>query len=110
MPQIVPVQPVANQTFQVLLDGQQTTIDLSAVYDNVFVDVSVNGSLVVAGVIAEQANVIVRDAYLGFSGDLVFYDTQPDPVNGAEDPQFGGLGTRWILAYLLPEEIPAGIS
>ena len=38
---------------------------------------------------------LVPTAYLGFSGWLVFVDTQ-----GSEDPQYAGLGTRWVLVYL----------
>lgn len=37
--------------------------------------------LVVGGVVAHHATRIVRDTYLGFVGDLAFYDTQ-----GEEDP------------------------
>lgn len=37
---------------------------------------------------------IVRDAYLGFQGELVFLDTQGDA-----DPYYDGLGTRWVLGW-----------
>lgn len=40
-----------------------------------------DAELVVGGVIAHHATRIVRDTYLGFVGDLAFYDTQ-----GSEDP------------------------
>jgi hypothetical protein len=37
----------------------------------------------------------VRSAYLGFVGDLCFFDTQ-----GTEDPTSPGLGTRYLFVYL----------
>ncbi len=110
MPQIIPLNAAANQVTSVTLNQQQTTLRLFTGPMGLFIDVSVNGSLIIAGVLCLQANVIVRDAYLGFSGDLAFYDTQPDAIYGAQDPQYPGLGARWILVYFLPSELPAGTS
>lgn len=107
---IVPLQSVPNQTVTVLLNNQQTLLYLYQTSTGLYIDVYVNSTLIIGGVICEQANVIVRDAYLGFSGDLAFYDTQPDPVAGPLDPQYTGFGSRWILVYFLPSELPAGIS
>jgi len=45
---------------------------------------------------------IVRDEYIGFNGDLVFFDTQ-----GTNDPQWQELGTRYVLAWLEPGEVVA---
>jgi hypothetical protein len=39
----------------------------------------------------------VRDEYLGFIGDLAFFDTQ-----GMTDPDWTGLGSRYILGYFFP--------
>jgi hypothetical protein len=38
---------------------------------------------------------LVREAYLGFTGDLTFIDAE-----GADDPQYSGLGSRWQLVYI----------
>jgi hypothetical protein len=43
----------------------------------------------------------VRDLYLGFSGDLFFADTQ-----GTNDPYYTDLGTRYLLVYVTPGEVP----
>lgn len=48
-----------------------------------------------AGVLCRNRVYLVREAYLGFRGDLAFVDTA-----GNDDPQYAGLGTRWPLLYL----------
>ncbi len=110
---VVPLQPVSNQVVNIQVGGQDVTLNIyvGAVtaempIPNIFMDVYANSALIVAGVTCLQANVIVRDLYLGFVGDFAFYDTQPDPVLGAVDPQPSGLGSRWILVYFAPSELP----
>lgn len=101
--QVVPLQPIANQTLQVQLNGQACTLDVFQTTFGLFITVYVGATLIVATVICENVNRIVRSTYLGFSGDLVFLDTQ-----GAEDPNYVGLGSRFQLLYLFPDELPAG--
>jgi len=84
---IVPLQAVPNQAFRVQLNNQQCQFNI----DN---------SPMVMGVICQRANRIVRDAYLGFLGDLMWIDTQ-----GTNDPEYSGIGSRYVLAYLFPDEI-----
>lgn len=113
--QIVPLAPNPNQTLQIVLAGQNCSIELRtldgyAVTDNVdFSDTQpyLAFSLDVAGVsITRTQNclnlkrLLINRQYLGFVGDFMFVDTQPDPVTGFADPQFEGLGTRWQLVYL----------
>ena len=64
-----------------------------------FVDINVNGADVVTGVIARDAVPLVCREYAGFSGNLVFIDTQ-----GNSDPVYDGLGSRYSLVYLTAEE------
>jgi len=63
-------------------------------------DVYVNEVLIIGGVICENKNRIVHSLYLGFIGDLAFFDTQ-----GTDDPDYTGMGARWILIYLAPGDI-----
>ena len=102
MPLIVPLQPVASQQVDVLLNGQQTTLGVYSRLGVLYLDVSVNDALVIGGVACRNANPIVRDAYLGFVGDFVFYDTS----GALADPVYAGLGGQFILVYLAPGEIP----
>ena len=98
---IVPLQPVASQTLSVALNNQACQVNLyvlgSAPFEHLYLDLLVSDSLIIGGVICQNLNPIVRDAYLGFVGDLMFQDTQ-----GADDPVYTGLGSRWILNYVFP--------
>jgi hypothetical protein len=100
--QIVPLRSLPNQTLQVQLNGQACTVNVFQLTYGLFITVYVGAQLIVASVICENLVVIVRDAYLGFSGDFVFVDTQ-----GASDPVYTGLGSRYQLAYLSPAELAA---
>ena len=112
-PQVIPLQPAVNQSLSINLSGQSVVLNLyfkeiqvpvaagiatdPPVYEPVnplFADVYSGNRLVIGGVLCQDRNRIVRDAYLGFKGDLAFVDTQ-----GIDDPLVGGLGTRWLLTY-----------
>jgi hypothetical protein len=105
MPLVVPLQAVPSQTVSVALNNQACQINVYTLNDDLYVDLLVNDTLIIGGVIAWNLNVIVRDAYLGFIGDLAFKDTQ-----GATDPVFMGLGTRYVLLYLFPSDLPAALA
>lgn len=98
--QIIPLLPVPNQTLTVNLDGQITQLNVYQRGANLYVDVLVNNVLIIGGVICQNLNRIVRSLYLGFQGDLAFIDGQ-----GSTDPAYTGLGTRYSLAYIEPNEL-----
>jgi hypothetical protein len=103
--QIVPLTANPNQTLTVGLNNQACQISVYQTADALFLDLYVNDALIIAGVICENLNRIVRDLYLGFQGDLGFVDTQGD-----SDPNYTGLGSRFQLIYLSPSEIPPGVG
>lgn len=107
--QIVPIQPVPNQTLQAQLGGQPCVIHVYQTAYGMFVDLYVSSSLIVCGVIAENLTRIVRSLYLGFSGDLAFYDVQTVNGEGA-DPVYTGLGSRFLLVYVSADELPDGVG
>ncbi len=98
--QLVPLQPVASQIVSCTLGGQSTTFNIYQKSTGMFIDVLVNGIAIITGVICQNGTVIVRDAYLGFVGDVAFFDTQ-----GATDPVYTGLGSRYIFLYFAPSEL-----
>lgn len=98
--QTIPVQAIPNQSLQVQLGGQACTIDVYQLAYGLFMDLYVGNELVVGGVICQNLNRIVRSLYLGFSGDLCFFDQQ-----GATDPVYTGLGARYQLVYLSPSDL-----
>lgn len=117
-PSVVPLLPVASQRLSVTLGGQTCAIKVyfksilvplaSEIptepprYGRVnpcFLDlytVNPQGATVqiITGVLCQDRNRIVRNAYLGFVGDLAFIDTQ-----GTGDPVQAALGTRYLLTY-----------
>jgi hypothetical protein len=105
MPLAIPLQAVPSQTVSVALNNQACQINVYTLTTGLYVDLLVNDAQIIGGVVAQNLNVIVRDAYLGFVGDLAFADTQGD-----DDPVYTGLGSRFILVYLFPSDLPAGLS
>lgn len=102
--QIIPVQAVPNQTFNVTVGGQNCTLNIYQKAFGLFMDVLVNSELIIGGVICENLNRIVRSAYLGFVGDFVWIDNQ-----GSTDPYYTGLGSRYSLAYVTPADITSNL-
>lgn len=97
---IVPLRPVPRQTVQIVLADQSCEISVYQQDYGLYVDLSVSNALVIGGVIALNMTRIVRDAYLGFAGDLIFQDVEDDA-----DPVYTGLGTRFLLNYLTEADL-----
>ena len=95
MTAIIPLRPVPDQQVSVTLANQPCTLRVVALESGLYLDLYLNSVLLIGGVVCANANRLVRDSYLGFIGDLAFFDTQ-----GQADPQVDGLGSRWLLAYL----------
>lgn len=114
---MVPLQQVPNQSLNIVLNGQACALNVYALnaddilfYSedaliNMYVDLYVDSALIEGGMIGLPAVRMVRDSYLGFSGDLIWTDTQPDAVLGSMAPQYQGIGARWQLLYLFPTEL-----
>ena len=98
----IPLTQNPSQTLTTNLDGQICQINVYQKFYGVFIDLYVSNSPIIIGVIAQNLNRIVRYKYLGFSGDLFFFDTQ-----GSDDPTFDGLGDRWTLNYITQAELTA---
>lgn len=93
--QTISLAAVASQSLTATLAQQNCGIKLYQKSTGLYLDLYVASQLVLAGVLCRDRVYLVRQAYLGFVGDLVFVDTQ-----GAEDPQYTGLGARWQLRYV----------
>ncbi|WP_345822895.1 hypothetical protein ABC766_32170 (plasmid) [Methylobacterium fujisawaense] len=98
--QIIPIQAVPSQSVKAHLGDQPCKIVIQQKLYGVFLDLYVNEVLLVAGAICQDRNRLVRSAYIGFVGDLMFEDLQ-----GTEDPTADGLGSRFQLAYLDASEL-----
>lgn len=91
----IPTQAVPAQTFTVSLAGQPCRLSIYQRSTGLYVDLYINDTLIIGGVIARNQVRLVRNFYFGFAGDLAFVDTQ-----GGDDPSYDGLGSRWALMYL----------
>lgn len=100
MSQIVPLQALPNQQVQIQLGGQAVTLNIFQQAFGLYVDVFVGATAIIQGVIGENLNRIVRSTYLGFSGDFTFWDTQ-----GSSDPVYTGLGSRYLLVWIDPDDL-----
>lgn len=91
---VIPLQPLADQTVQVYLGGQNCTLRVYQRRYGLFVDFYRANTLVRTGMEALNLVKIIRDGYLGVIGNLYFFDTQ-----GHEDPTFEGLGGRFVFLF-----------
>lgn len=96
---VVPIQPVPSQTVKVILGNQNVQITLRHQSQGMFVDVISDGVTLTSATIARDAVPLMPRDYLSFAGNLIFVDTQ-----GADDPVYTGLGSRFQLVYFTAEE------
>lgn len=96
MASVIPLKAVPSQSLSVQLGDQPCRIVVSQKQTGLFIDLYVNDSLLIGGVLCLNNVLIVRDGYLGFTGDLYFNDTQ-----GTDDPYYTGLGDRFELLWTL---------
>lgn len=99
---IIPLQPIPAQSFGVMLGGLSCRLSVYQKSTGMYLDLSIEGASVILGVLCHDRVLLVRQAYLGFVGDLAFIDTQ-----GTSDPVYGDLGTRYQLLYLTPGDVSA---
>lgn len=97
---VISLDPVKEQTITATINDQPCTIRLVQRESGMYIDLYKNDAPVCLGVPCLYANKIVRYEYLGFAGDLVFLDTQ-----GQGDPHYTGLGGRFTLNYLEPDNV-----
>lgn len=95
----IPLRPLASQFFDVTLGGQACTVAVYQKSTGLYLDLTVANVVRMTGVLCRNRVRLVRQAYLGFVGDLAFIDTQ-----GAQDPDYAGLGARFQLVYLTPAD------
>ncbi|EIL3223772.1 hypothetical protein LLV40_004633 [Escherichia coli] len=96
----VSVLPSKSQSISVSLAGQQCNIKLVQRQSFMYMDLTVNEVPIMRGVPCLYGNKMVRYSHLGFKGDLIFIDN-----DGESDPQWEGLGSRYLLYYIEENEL-----
>lgn len=81
------------------MGGQNCQITIYQKPQGVFVDIAADGVAIAAGTLAHDVTPLVSRTYAGFSGNLMFVDTQ-----GKSDPDYSGMGSRYSLVYLTADE------
>lgn len=99
---VVPLIATPSQDVKIVLNSQSCDIGVAQKGAHVYLTLSLPSGSVLNSAIARDRVRLVREAYLGFIGDLAFVDLQ-----GLDDPAWAGLGTRYILVYLDPSEVTA---
>lgn len=89
----IALQPVPNQTVSCAAGGQQLRLAIYHRLGKIYMDVNCNGTDIANGAICLNGAKVVKSAYL-MVGNLAIVDIQ-----GANDPEYSGLGSRYLLIY-----------
>ena len=92
--QFIPISPVASQSFTIKLGNQNCAIKIYQLSTGLYFDLAVDNNPIVYAMLCLNLVGLVREEYLGFVGQLAFFDTQ-----GTNDPTYDGLGSRFQLIY-----------
>ncbi len=90
----IPLKPVPVQKVSTVMDDREITVALRPRLGRLYATVTVDHDILVDNRICRQGEPLVREAYRGLPGDLYFIDTQ-----GSQDPEWMGLGGRFVLVY-----------
>lgn len=106
MSQQVTLGVVASQTVTINLNNQACLIELRTMGldpdAHLYFSLTLAGAPVVTTRVCRNVQRLLADAqYRGFQGDFMFIDTQGDT-----DPVYTGFGSRYVLVYIPPEELP----
>ena len=90
----IPLADVPSQVVAVTLAQQPCVIRVYTLTTGLFFDLAVNGVAVVLSVLCQDRTYLIREEYVGFSGNFFFADTQ-----GTSDPTHDSLSQRFALVY-----------
>lgn len=102
----LPLEAIPNQEFLLTLGEQDCTVILYQRGARLYLDLAVGGAIVRRGAICQAGEGILQGAADSFAGQLYFIDERSQP-NRQAAPQWQGLGTRWRLLWLAPDEVEA---
>lgn len=91
---IIPLQPLANQSFTCILDNAPAQIKLETTDYGLFASIVYNGNPVATSRLCLDRTDLNSARYNGLPQSLFFADLQ-----GINDPTFDGFGTRYVLCY-----------
>jgi hypothetical protein len=96
----VPLQPIPNQEFQFVADGQQYDLTIRSNDDVMFMDVTVNGVDVMTQCLCLVNQMVLPYPYLeGLGGNFIF------TTASGENPQYQNFGGPDVLLYATNAEM-----
>ncbi len=96
---VIPLAAVAYQSLRVPLAGHAVRLDLQQRATGLYAAVWVDDVPVLAGALCQDRTWLVRQSASTLPGDMGFADTQ-----GTQDPDYTGLGSRFVLVYVQDSE------
>lgn len=90
----IPLRALPSQELSIVLNNQNCVLTVYTRGSHLYLDLLNDDAPVVNGIICLNQNKLIPFEYMDFKGQLFFIDVQ-----GAEDPTFDGLGTRFFLLY-----------
>jgi len=94
---VIPIIATPSQKLSVVLAGQNCQINIYQKSTGLFADLFVNNAAIFTTKLCRDRLSMTGKQYFGFIGDLYFKD-----LMGANDPDFSGLGQRYILCHAVP--------
>jgi hypothetical protein len=91
---LISLQPQQHQKFSVSLGGQSCVISIEQHDEHLYLSLIADNKVIVQNALCLNNVKIIRYKYLGFNGDIYFYDTQGD-----SNPNYKELGSRFLLYY-----------
>lgn len=82
------------QSFQTNINDQNCTIELMQKRTGMFFSLAVDNIFLIRCILCENLNPLILYKYIKFNGNLFFMD-----IEGRSDPNYKGLGDRFILVY-----------
>lgn len=105
MPSVISLSAEPSQRLHVVLADQDVELAILQRGNNVFADITVNGTILRQGVLCIDRVPILQPDTTSFSGNLLFLD-----LWGTSDPQWQEYGSRFVLLYYTEEEATAWAS
>jgi hypothetical protein len=92
--QIIPLQAIPSQKFNITLNNQVCQISIYQKSTGLYFDLVLNNVPIVTARLCLDRKLIIRYKYLGFIGDFAFIDQK-----GLTNPAYQGLNSQYLLYY-----------
>jgi hypothetical protein len=126
--QTIPLSAVPSQTLQVVLDGDTVGLSLYSLNSPgniieeqsatelipeqvLYMDVTLNGSpIITCRRCVSLLPMMLESGYMGFPGELEFFDTVNTTLSTVTNPVYTGLGSQYQLVYFSASDMASGLG